>query len=162
MLTLLNLDPKILSALIAAITSITIAGISGIYVVVSTRRKLENLKKETVTTALAQASVESFKADSLQYREAYNAFFQDALSVSDNINELFSKFHRFYQGTARLFALRHSDFISTSIVDKIVPTDEALSKIFEAKREGQIVAPEDLADAAYKGMKAIIEGLAEQ
>ena len=158
----LNLDSNILSALIAAITSIIIAGISGIYVMVSTRKKLTNLKQETITEALAKASVESFNSDKQQYREAYKNFYQGALSVSHDISELFKELLGFYRETARLFAIRHKEFVSPDIIEKIASTDEALEKIFQAKRDGHVVAPEDLADEAYRGMKSIIEGLAEQ
>lgn len=158
----LNLDPSISSALIAAITSLAIAGTSGIYLVVSTRKKLEKLKQETVTEALAKASVESFNADRLQYRQAYKTFYQDALHVSEDINELFRTLFEFYRETARLFAIRHKDFILSDIAEKISSTDEALKKLFQAKTDGHVVGPEDLVNAAYRGMKSVVEGLAEQ
>jgi hypothetical protein len=106
--------------------------------------------------------VENFNADRLQYRVAYKTFYQEALHVSQDFNELFRMLFDFYERTARLFAIRHKDFILSDITEKISSTDEAIEKLLQAKADGHVVGPEGLVDAAYRGMKSVVEGLVEQ
>jgi len=157
-----DLDPRILSAVISALTSLIVAFIGGLYVLISTRNKLDKLRDEVLTEAIAKLSVENFQEDIRKYREQYSIFNKEALNISNNISELFSQMFRFYKDTARLTAIRHSSFLPDSITDLIGSTDDALDEIIHLKEGGASQAPEELADKAYRGMKSIIERLAEQ
>lgn len=156
-----SLDPNVLSAIIAALTSLIIAGISGVYVLVSTRKRTEKIREDIIAETMARMSVENFHTDLQKYRAAHSNFNKEALSISQDMSALFPLMFRFYCDTARLFALRQKEFISLELFKRIEITDNALDEILSLKVKGEQIAPEELADRAYKGMKSIIEGLAE-
>ena len=156
-----NLDPTVQSAVIAALTSLIIAGVSGAYVLISTRKRTEKIRDDIIAETMAKMSVEEFHSDLRKYRSSYSDFSSKALAVSNNMTVLFPLMFDFYRDVARLFIVRQENFVPKELFDKINVTDIALEDILRRKEKGDLIAPEKLANQAYKGMKSVIEGLAE-
>lgn len=72
-------DPKVLAALVAAIISIVISSISGLYTVAQNRKRFDDLKKEIIS----KANAEKFVADKNTYLSAYSNFESEVASINN-------------------------------------------------------------------------------
>jgi len=64
------MDPSIISAIISAVVSVLIAGVSGLYVLSKTGREIEQLKMKIVT----EDHSKRFVTEASEYRKKYNAY----------------------------------------------------------------------------------------
>jgi len=78
------MDPSIISAIISAVVSVLIAGVSGLYVLSKTGREIEQLKMKIVT----EDHSKRFVTEASEYRKKYNAYISSGILNDTNENRL--------------------------------------------------------------------------
>ena len=128
-------DPKVISAIVAGIVSLLISGVSGIYSLVKSRKRFEELKKEL----LVKSSVSNFLRKRESFLDAYRKFEQDLISIRDNNPDDLTKAAQFiidfYETIGRDFYIRNKSLLESKRLN------EQLEKITETINSGSLNEP---------------------
>jgi len=130
-------DPKVIAAIVAGIVSLIISGISGIYSVVKSRKRFEELKKEL----LVKSSVSIFLEKKESFLNAYRKFEQELNVINDNNPNDGTKAIQFtidfFATNGRDFYLRNKSLLESKRLD------EQLEKITLTINSGSLNKPEN-------------------
>ena len=111
-------DPKVISALIAASVSLLVAGISGLYVIYQSNRKLKVLRDELITTK----KTERFIVACENFRKAYRSFEEEASGINsrnpEDGTELLQLCIDFHSSYGRDFYKENLNLLKSSELDK--------------------------------------------
>src|SRR5262245_8564785 len=130
LLKAINSQPLVVAAIISAIISLVIAGVTGLFVVWQSTRKLDNLRNEL----LEKAKVDRFIASSARYHEQYKLF----LIRAGNLNREYQTLKEEADGTAivqcvldffhetRLFYNENKLLIGNPEIDRQIETAEQI------------------------------------
>ena len=115
------MDPTVTSAIISAIVSLLIAGISGLYVLSRTRRELDQIKNRIIT----EDHSKRFLNEATQYRKEYDIYvnkkrkLDHLLAIGNETDGIILVQHILdFFGTSREFYQRNPSVLKNSVLDK--------------------------------------------
>lgn len=122
-------NPNVISALIAAIVSLIVAGVSGLYVLYQSNRRLKSLRDELVTTNKTERFIKACE----EFRKAYRVFEKQVAEVNfrnpEDGTELIQLYIDFYAAYARDLYLENQELLGAEELNKGI---ENISRLVES------------------------------